>query len=75
MINFLEWITVKKKSSDIDLVIVFKKEIHFKDFLLPKAEFVNSEIIPYGVDLINLEKVDNLELKKHITEFGKEFEF
>jgi len=43
--------------------------------LLPKAEFVNSEIIPYGVDLINLEKVDNLELKKHITEFGKEFEF
>jgi len=61
-----------KNGSDIDLALVFDKKIDFLEILKLKAKFENSYIIPYRVDIIDYNNIDNPKLKQHIDEFGIE---
>lgn len=57
--------------SDIDIVI-WGKNLDFSSYLRLIAELEDLEI-PYKIDLIKYELIENEEMKKHIERVGKEF--
>ena len=61
-----------KPGSDIDLVI-YGINITPETVLKLKTKLEQELPIPYYFDLTHYETVSNLELKKHIDEFGKVF--
>lgn len=59
-----------KKASDIDIAI-FGKDINFR--VLAKLNYQLSEEIPipYFVDIVHFESIDNKPLQNHIIEHGR----
>lgn len=61
-----------KKGSDIDLALLGKELTTNHIFRI--RSYLNEELaIPYNVDIVHYDTVENEELKKHIDEEGKLF--
>ena len=58
-----------KKYSDIDLAFIGNIDFNTKLEILEK---IDDLLLPYEVDLIDFNKIKNLELKNHIKRVGKE---
>ena len=62
-----------KKGSDIDIAILGDKVTD--ETLLKFSRLLNEELpIPYFCDVLNYNKINNIELKKHIDKIGKKIE-
>ena len=62
-----------KNGSDVDLAIIFDKKADLTDFLNLQTEFEANQIIPYKIDLLDFNNLENQALIQHINDFGKEF--
>jgi len=62
---------ISRHSSDIDLALKTDKT-NLSDILSLKSK-IDDLSLPYTVDLINYEKLQNQELKKHIDQSGQVF--
>ncbi len=59
-----------KPGSDIDIAL-FGDKLN-DDILLKINSILNEkENIPYFIDILNFNNIENLELKKHIIDYGK----
>jgi len=61
-----------KNGSDIDLVL-FGSDITHQIILKLKTKLEQELPIPYYFDITHYETISNIELKKHIDQFGKIF--
>jgi len=61
-----------KSGSDIDIAI--QGHGINNDLLVKISSILNEEIpLPYFIDVLNFDQINNEELKKHIRDFGKVF--
>lgn len=58
-----------KKGSDIDLAIV-AENLNFSELLQIKSE-LNQLPIPYNIDIVDFNKIENMNLIEHIERVGK----
>ncbi|SHE28827.1 Predicted nucleotidyltransferase [Marinitoga hydrogenitolerans DSM 16785] len=58
-----------KNGSDIDIAL-YGEDLNINDIISIQVEIEKLEI-PYGIDLIIYNKIDNKELKEHIDRVGK----
>lgn len=62
-----------KSGSDIDICIK-GKNISFDTTSQLKAQLEEMGPLPYFIDIVDYNSIDNLELKKHIDQYGILFE-